>query len=173
VTRRSGAPHPAEVEGFLQGVAHRLTETPDPEAARLVDDARAAIRAGAWARAADRLEAASARLDALVPEDRLREWPRGLVEYVSTRPLGGPPGREEDPVANRLLLVQRLLAVRRADGIPVDDLVPPLADAEAAVRRGDATTARRLVDEVHRQLDGRTRLGTTHRSGPRTGAGTG
>ncbi len=159
MSRRTGPPNPKDVEGFLVGVEHRLQrlEAPDPDASALVAGARRAIAEGAWARAEAALEAASQRLDALEPEDRLREWPRGLVEYVSTRPLGGPPAREEEPIANRLLLVQRLLAVRRADRIEVDDLLPRLHEAEAAYRAQDLVRARRLVDEVQSELDRRGR----------------
>ncbi len=156
---RPRAPRPSEVEGFLEGVLHRLqrrrtTGEPDVEAERLAEEARTLIRRGEWALAEERLRAADDRLRAAEPERALSEWPRGLVGYVPRGPVGLPPDREEEPVANRLLLVHRLLELRRSEGWPVEALVARLAEAEAAYRAGDRGRARAIGDEVHRQLEG-------------------
>lgn len=155
---RSRSARAAEVEGFLIGIDRRLQaestpEGPDPTAARLAAEGRAAAATGDWARAEALLEAAGAQLDALRPEPRLREWPRGLVEYVPTGRPEAESTTEEDPLFNRLLLVQRLLGVRAAEGFRGAGVVETLRAAEAAYRAGDRPRARRLVDEAHAVLD--------------------
>ena len=151
-------PTHAEVEGFLAGVEHQLRAkgTPDPEAARLLEAGRAALKDGDRAGAERLLIAASDRLRSLRAEPPLREWPRGLVGYVPTLPEQGSPDADEDPVTNRLRLVERLLAVARSRGIPVDDLVPSLSEAARRRAAGDVRGARRLIDEVHAEVDRRT-----------------
>ena len=155
----SRRPRPSEVAGFLEGVEHRLRAHradghADPVAEALVADARRLIDGRDWVTAADRLEDAARRLDAARPEPPLTEWPRGLVGYVPLGPEGGPPDREEEPIANRLLLIHRLLEVRRRSGWDVTSLYPLLAEAEAAYRSHDLQRARALGDEVHRRLEG-------------------
>ncbi len=159
MTGRPRPVRPAEVEGFLEGVRHRLKRrreagTPDVDAERLFEEAQAATRRGDWPLAEERLHAADARLDAAEPERALSEWPRGLVGYVPRGEVGVPPEREEEPIANRLLLVHRLLEVRRSEGWNVEALYRLLAAAEEAYRAGDRARARALGDEVHRRLEG-------------------
>ena len=155
---RSRSARAAEIEGFLIGIERRLqTEgspnAPDPEAARLAREARTALAAGKAGTAEELLEAAGARLDALRPEPRLREWPRDLVEYVPKGRAESDGSVEEDALFNRLLLVQRLLTVRASQGAEVAGLVRRLRSAEEAFRRGDRARARQLVDEVHDAID--------------------
>ncbi|HYK93661.1 MAG TPA: hypothetical protein VEY07_06430, partial [Thermoplasmata archaeon] len=125
----------------------------DTESRRLVTEARESIRRGEWAHAEELLEAASARMSAARPESELREWPRGLVSYREIGARGEPPGPEEDPVANRLLLVQRLLSVRAAQGRSVDRLTRLLNEVDRELRAGRRDRARELLDEVHRALE--------------------
>lgn len=151
-------PGPAEVEGFLTGVEHQLRsmEVPDAEATRHLEAARSAVRAHDWSGAERELFAATDRLRRLTGESPLREWPRGLVGYVPTEPERKAPDPGEDPVTNRLRLVERLLAVARSRGTPVDDLVPPLAEAARLRAAGDSRGAQGRIDEVHAELDRRT-----------------
>jgi hypothetical protein len=152
---------PDELEGFRDGLAHRAER--HRREGRSVDRAETELRRAAdalahrrWADAEAALLAADDLLDALEPEMDLRERPRGFVDY---RPRDGDPGvppeRDEEPIANRLLLVQRLLGLRRAQGVPVDDVVRTLREAEVAYARGDRELSRRAIDRAHRLLDER------------------
>jgi hypothetical protein len=147
-----------ELEGFLEGVATRLhlrakEGRPEPEAQELLARARRALDSGSLADAESHLVAASRRLDAGESELELSERPRGLVDYVPRGDRGRPPERGEEPLSNRLLIVQRLYSVVAASGRPVGNLATTLARAERAYVAGDRGLARRLCDEVHAELD--------------------
>lgn len=86
-------------------------------------------------------------------EGEVTEWPRGLVDYTPTGPVGAPPSQDEDRDRNRLRLAARLLGLARAQGRPVDDLVSRLHEADRALRAGDRQTGRRMVDDVIAQLE--------------------
>jgi hypothetical protein len=154
--RRSRA---AELEGFRVGLVHRLETRrragrPHPEAERELVRGTAALERGNWSEAEAALTEADDLLDRDEPEPELRERPRGLVGYVPRDgDWGAPTPREEEPLANRLVLVQRLLTIRRAHGDPMDDLVSLLREAEAAYLRGEFVVARERINRVHRALD--------------------
>lgn len=151
-------PTRGEVEGFLAGVEHlrdlkARAGHPVDEAAGLLVRAREEVARGELAEAEATLVKADAALRRLEEEPELSEFPRGLVGYVPRGARGAPTAREEEPVANRLLLVNRLLQVRRAQGHDVDRLLPRLQEAEAAYARGDRLAARRLGDLVLGELE--------------------
>ncbi|MGI0131573.1 MAG: hypothetical protein ACREDK_00515 [Thermoplasmata archaeon] len=133
-TRRREGRADASAEKLLVRAADALHHHRDPEAETFLLTAERILREQS-------------------PEVELLEFPRGLVGYVPSGERGAPPQRDEEQLSNRLLLVQRLLAVRRAEGASLDDLVERLNEAEAAYRKGDRSTARRLVDAVHDRLD--------------------
>jgi hypothetical protein len=133
-TRRREGRQEKKAEALLREAGRRLEE------GRLVE-------AEATYAAADQL------LDAQEPEVELIDYPRGLVGYVPLGERGAPPERDEEQLSNRLLLIQRLLTVRRSEGREVDRFLPRLNAAELAYVKGDRVTARRLVDEVHSDLE--------------------
>ncbi len=160
--RRSATPRPTllaeEVEGFLAGVDERLKErrragNAETELEARWTRARDLVARGALRDAETELLTIDARLDEREEESELTEFPRGLVGYVPAGERGRPPTDEEDPVANRLRLIERLLDVRRHEGRDVGPLVARLAAAFTALRAGDRGLARRLGDEVHAALD--------------------
>jgi hypothetical protein len=142
----------SEIEGFLDGVSYRIRQLPpgerDPWVARL-SVAQEALRAGDLATAEAALVAIDQALDAKVAEPELSEFPRGLVDYTPVGDRGVPTPEEEDPLANRLRLIERLVAVRRSQGRDVEALVAELTQAQQALDAGDRTTARRRIDRVH------------------------
>jgi hypothetical protein len=151
----------SELEGFGRGLRQTLADReregrPESEAARLVDEGERLLAVpdleGTWlffAKADDILRSTRRHVE-------LTERPRGLLDYVGKGPPGEPPSREEEALSNRMLLIHRLLEVRRASCVPVDDLLPRLEEAEAAYRSGDWKRARQLTDEVHAGLESRT-----------------
>ncbi|HZY69865.1 MAG TPA: hypothetical protein VFF67_02660 [Thermoplasmata archaeon] len=155
MSRRRAPGSPSEIQGFLEGVEHRRREVAPDDVAigRGIEEVRAAIARRDWSGAHERLVEIDEKLAMLRPEGALRERPRGLVSYTVRGPAEGPPAPEEDPLTNRILLVQRLLAVRKADGWEVDRWVAQLRAAEEARRAGDLPVARRLVDRVHADLE--------------------
>lgn len=155
--RDRGPVRPDELDGYATGVALRLEErrragTPVPEGERLLTQGRASLARRDFAAADRSLRAADALVDAATPEDVVSQAPRGLIRYDGP---GGPERatpREEDNLANRALIAQRLLAVRRSQGHPVEPLVGKLREAEDAYSNGDRARARRLIDEVQAAL---------------------
>ena len=145
-----------ELEGLLEGIRHRLRQRPQPPPAGLatrLDEGEQALGAGDLLTAERALVEVDERLDQEEEEVELTEIPRGLVDYEPIGSRGAPVSREEDSVANRILLVQRLLDIRRAQGYEVAGLVAQLGRADEAYSAGDRIEARRLCDEVHSQLD--------------------
>lgn len=172
MTRRSVPPRADELPGYLEGVRRRLADSPrraDPALQRLLADGEAALAAHDPVRAEARLRALDAALDAARPEDGLREWPRGLVSFSGPGEFATEVDPAEDPVANRLLILQRLLAVRRSQGWPVDALAEELGEADRAYRAGDRRRAKAIGDRVHARLESAARDpgGTPPRSGGR------
>lgn len=149
------SPDDPDLLGFMAGLRHRLA---GPEAdralARRLDDAETALRAGQTARARTILIGVADILDSRRAEPELRERPRGLLAFrtAGDEPVQPTPA-DEDPVANRLVLVGRLLAVRGPAVAHRDELLRQLRAAEAEHRAGRTEAARRLIDEVHAQLD--------------------
>ncbi|HTT26758.1 MAG TPA: hypothetical protein VMH90_07355, partial [Thermoplasmata archaeon] len=127
--RRQDRPPPTpptreDLEGYLVGVRRRVGErrtagTIDPALGAELRAAEASLRAGELAEADRRLRRLDARLDELTPEVEMTDRPRGLVGFRTVGDPGVPPGPEEDPLANRLVLVGRLAAVRESQGRPV------------------------------------------------------
>lgn len=153
-----GEPRADELGGFLDGLRHRLRRReeagrPNGEAARALADGERALRGRDLAAAERSLLRADRILDEGESEMELIEYPRGLVGYVPTGGKGSPPELDEEPLWNRLLLIQRLVELRRQQGIPVEREVRLLSEAEEAYRRGDRAGARTLVDEAHRSLE--------------------
>lgn len=155
-SRRGAPPSREEVEGFLAGVSHRVARASGPEARALAEElerARAAWVAGRWDEAEQRLSAIEEQMDAKVGEPELNEFPRGLVGYVPRGDRGIPTPVDDDPLANRLLLVRRLRDVVLAAGRPVDAADRLLTGAETALSAGDRAEARRRVDSAHALLE--------------------
>lgn len=153
-----GAPEPSDLEGYLEGVRRRLAErraAGRPEAAleQQLEEARGSLRRRALAEADRRLRAIDAALDLGREERELTDRPRGLVSYVPLRGRGVPPGSEEEGLANRIRLLGRLAAVRRAGGVGIEAALRHLAAAQRAYDEGDRATARREADEAHRLLE--------------------
>ncbi|MCI4330320.1 MAG: hypothetical protein L3K19_00530 [Thermoplasmata archaeon] len=156
------------LHGYLSGVRHRLAAggIPEPIRASVAErlaTAEKALERGALPDAERALLDADAQLDRLGEETELTEFPRGLVGYVPRGARGSPPPREEEPLANRMLIVERLWEVRRSDGYDVQPLLPALHEAEAAYRAGDRGRARRLVDQVHTALEALEQTGSPPR----------
>lgn len=153
---REGPADPAELEGYLEGVARRLAAAPATlrhELEVTLTEAQGALASGDVAQARSLLEQIDDRLSEADEEPELSEFPRGLVDYVPLGTRGSPRPEEEDPVANRLKLLGRLLAFRRSHGREVDSLLRRLSDAEAALRDGDRAKARRIGEEVQDALE--------------------
>lgn len=159
MTRADRGPvRPDELDGYATGVAARLAERraagePLPEGETLLADGRAAIARQDWPSADRALRAADALLDRTAPEDAVTQWPRGMVRYDAAERRTTLPARAEDHVANRGVLAQRLLSLRRTQGHVVEPLIVKLHEAEAAYARGERTAAQRLIDEVQSELD--------------------
>lgn len=166
--RDRGPVRPDELDGYATGVALRLDErrragTPVPEGERLLREGHAALARRDFPAADRALRAADALVDAATPQDVVSQAPRGLIRYAGPGAPERATPREEDPLANRALIAQRLLAVRRSQGHPVEPLVAALREAETAYSRGDRARARQLIDEVQaalHALDGSTRRPT-------------
>ncbi|MCI4367917.1 MAG: hypothetical protein L3K08_09200, partial [Thermoplasmata archaeon] len=141
--RPSTTPPTAEdLEGYLVGVERRVAErkadgTGAPSLEADLARARSALRGGDLVEADRRLRDLDERLDAILPEVEMTDRPRGLVGFRTVGDPGVPLGREEDPIANRLLLVGRLATIRDSQGIDVREARRLLAEAEAAYRDGD------------------------------------
>ncbi len=153
---RRGPPDRGEIEGFLEGVTHRLRGLPEPPRRDLEADlgrAREAFALGALVETERILLDLEVRADAIEGEPELSEWPRGLVGYVPKGERGHATSDEEDPLSNRLRLIGRLAAVRRSQGRDVSRAEALLGEADAALRAGDRRSARRRVDEAHALLE--------------------
>jgi hypothetical protein len=153
-----GTRHPAELEGYLEGVARRLHElrqagTPREDLEEQWRNARSAFRAGQLPTTDRVLRAVDAELDLQRTEQELTEIPRGLVGYVAKGDRGTPPGPEEEPLANRLRLLARLAGLRQAQGHDVAEAIRGLDRAQTAYRRGDRVEARREADRAHALLE--------------------
>lgn len=149
-----------DLSGFLEGVRHRLHErrrlgTPLPELEQRLASAEAAIAAGRFVEAEATLLVVSEHLDRGELEPELSEFPRGLVGYDAGADRGVRTPEEEEPVANRLTLVERLLTVAAADGVEVADLRATLVAARAEYAGGDRKRAKELGEKVLTELDER------------------
>lgn len=156
---RPGPPRRDELEGFLEGVRLRLVELPAearaPAKQRLAEAERL-LQAGALRDAEAALSALDAELDARQEEPELAEFPRGLVSYVPLGDRGTPTPEDDEPIANRIRLVSRLIEVRRAEGRDVAGWVAALTEARAAYAAGDRAAARRRCDAVLRAVESAT-----------------
>jgi len=157
-SRDRRTPRAEELEGFLAGLEFDLARlrregTPDPTSERRLAQARRHLEKGELKEAERELQRIDERRRRRRSEVELIEIPRDLVSYVPKGERGSPPDRSEDPLANRLVLLGRLLRVRAAHGIDVESLIPELQAAEEAYRRGDRAKARSLADDVHAQLE--------------------
>ncbi|HEY6239017.1 MAG TPA: hypothetical protein VIZ68_07530 [Thermoplasmata archaeon] len=141
-----------DVEGFLEGVAYRVQNFRGAGRPGLESElarARSAVDASDLANGESILLAIDRRLDGLEGERELAEFPRGLVDYVAVGDRGHPTPNEEDPLANRIRLVGRLLDLRRSQGRDVAGATRTIREAEAALGRGDRGAARSLCDAAH------------------------
>jgi hypothetical protein len=153
---RADPPQRDEVEGFLDGVAHRVASAPSDHRASWGAElarARRLLASGDLVGTAAVLTALDQVIDAYEGEPELAQFPRGLVGYLPVGDRGHPTPVEDEPIANRLKLLGRLLEVRRSEGRNVDGPLATLREAELAYRSGDRTAARRLGDEAHRTLE--------------------
>ncbi len=170
-------PHPGELEGYLEGVRHRIAAL-DPAAslsAELLaqwEEAQSAFRHGALARAERLLRAIDEVLDAGREEIEVFQRPRGLVGYRTTGEREVPVPSEEDPLANRLRLLSRLCALRASQGRGTEIARNALAEARSALERGDPASARRALDRALDDLEG-PRPERPRRTGRADGEGTG
>jgi hypothetical protein len=156
--RSGGPPTPEDLEGYLTGVRIRLTERRaagdvDASLDRELARAEAALQSGALDVADQLLRALDERLDALTPEVEMLDRPRGLVGFTTVGDPGIPMGAEEDPIANRLILVGRLATLRASQGREVGLALRLLAEARQAHTAGDRPAARRAVDRAHALLE--------------------
>jgi hypothetical protein len=152
------APTLDELEGFRAGLAHALflrrrDGTPDEEAERSLEEADRQLRSRRLPEAERTLVAIDHRLLHASPERELSEFPRGLVSYTPTDGPESPTPPEDDPLRNRLLLLRRLAALRASQGRPVDGILDTLLEAEHALDAGDRTTAKRLGESAHTELE--------------------
>ena len=146
-----------EIEGFLEGLTLRVAKSDPPERERLRPDLEEAGRRldqGELTEAEEILVRIDRALDESEGEPELSEFPRGLVSYVPTGDRGHPTPEEEEPIANRIRLVSRLIEVRRSQGRDVQPWVGALNAARDAYASGDRARARRLTDEVLRAVEG-------------------
>ena len=148
-----------ELEGFAEGIRFALGRsrregTPLEELERSLRDADQLLRSGKLGGARSVLLRIDQELRSRRTESEMTDRPRGLVSYQTIGPRGDPPTADEDQVANRLLLVQRLVQLRQHQGHDVRTLLPTLNEAETAYRAGDRARCRRLTDEAHDALEG-------------------
>src|SRR5580692_2013978 len=120
-------PDANEISGFLEGVRHRLLErrragAAVPDLEQRLADAQAFLASAHLAEAERVLLDVSDRLDHDEPEPELIEFPRGLVRYDAGTDRGVPTPEDEEPVGNRLTLIERLLTVAASEGVEVGDL---------------------------------------------------
>ena len=163
-TVRGSVPPPglSEVEGFLEGVRHRLRSRREaglavPDLERRLVSAEASLSASDLTRTERILLEISGRLDEDEEEPELSEFPRGLIAYDAGTDRGVPTPEEEEPIANRLRIVDRLLAVAAAEGLAVDELRTLLGRARGAYDGGDRRQAKELGEQVLALLDERRR----------------
>jgi hypothetical protein len=155
-----GATDRSELEGFLEGVRHRLTArrregTPLPDLERRLRVVEAAIADGDVPSAERILLTVSDRLDEDESEPELNEFPRGLVAYDAGTDRGVPTPEGEEPVLNRLRIVERLLGVAEAERVEVADLRALLAGARASYDGGDRRAAKETGERILDALDRR------------------
>jgi len=155
----SGSDGP-ELEGFVEGVRHRLQERRGagralPDLERRLTAANGALLAGDVAGAERILLTISDRLDEDETEPELLQFPRGLVAYDAGADRGVPTPEEEEPVGNRLRTVERLLAVAAREGVEVADLQKEIALARMQYVDGEWRSARdqgvRILDALDRR----------------------
>ncbi|HEV8049916.1 MAG TPA: hypothetical protein VGP88_04930 [Thermoplasmata archaeon] len=157
---RAGSAGADEVAGFLEGVRQRLLErrrdgAPLPDLEQRLAGVPEAIANEDLAEAERRLLDVSERLDRDEVEPELNEFPRGLVAYDAGADRGIPTPEDEEPVGNRLTLVERLVTVAAAEGVPVEDLRGALRLARAAYEAGDRRGAKETGERILDELDDR------------------
>jgi hypothetical protein len=153
---RSTPPAREEVEGFLEGTTLRLAHATPEERARhaaALAEAKHCLHRGQLVEAEALLVAVDAALELAEGEPELSEFPRGLVGYVAKGDRGHPTPEDEEPIANRIRLVARLIEVRRSERRDVEEWVRALREAQGAYTSGDRATARRLCDAVLREVE--------------------
>jgi hypothetical protein len=147
-----------ELTGFLEGVRVRLLErrregSPLPDLEQRLASAERAIVARNLPEAERILLEVSDRLDRDEPEPELNEFPRGLLRYEARGERGIPTPEEEEPVGNRLTLVEKLLTVAAAEGVDVAELRVALVAARADYADGDRRRAKERGERVLAELD--------------------
>jgi len=157
---RAGSAGADEIAGFLEGVRQRLLErrrsgSPLPDLEQRLAAVPAAIASGHLAEAERRLLEVSERLDRDEVEPELNEFPRGLVAYDAGADRGTPTPEDEEPIANRLTLVERLVTVAAAEGVPVDDLRGAVRLARGEYAAGDRRRAKETGERILTELDER------------------
>jgi hypothetical protein len=95
----------------------------------------------------------SEQLDGEETEPELNEFPRGLLRYDAGADRGVPTPEDEEPVGNRLTLMERLLTVSAAEGVNVVDLRAMLVLARGEYARGDRRRAKELGEKVLTELE--------------------
>jgi hypothetical protein len=158
-----------ELTGFLEGVrsrllARRLAGRPIVDLELRAESAQIAIAAGRLVEAESTLLVISEHLDRGEPEPELSEFPRGLVRYDAGADRGVPTPEDEEPVGNRLTLVERLLTVAAREGIDVRELRLQLVAARADYANGDRRRAKEQGERVLDELDLRRRAHSRRQS---------
>jgi hypothetical protein len=153
-------PDANEISGFLEGVRHRLLErrragAAVPDLEQRLADAQAFLASAHLAEAERVLLDVSDRLDHDEPEPELIEFPRGLVRYDAGTDRGVPTPEDEEPVGNRLTLIERLLTVAASEGVEVGDLRGLLRVARSAYRADDRRRAKETGERILTELDRR------------------
>jgi hypothetical protein len=151
-----------ELTGFLEGVRSRLLARQRAGASVPLFDERlltvqSAIGAGRLAEAERILLDIAERLDRDEPEPELNEFPRGLVRYEAIGDRGIPTPEDEEPIGNRLTLIERLLTVADAEGVAVGELRASLAVARSEYAQGERKRAKETGERVLEELDLRRR----------------
>ncbi|MCI4360449.1 MAG: hypothetical protein L3J91_01980 [Thermoplasmata archaeon] len=137
-------------------MTHRLDHAAPTEQAlhtATLAEAKRLLVSGRLAEAEATLVAIDAALEHAEGEPELSDFPRGLVGYIPTGDRGHPTTDEEEPMANRIRLVARLIEVRRSEGRDVEAWIAALRAAQSAYLDGDRARARRLCDAVLSQVE--------------------
>jgi hypothetical protein len=111
------------------------------------------VKGGRWEEADRTLRKVDEGLRGAREESELTEFPRGLLSYVPKGPKGASPGPEEDPLANRLTLLLRLLEIAPPGEEARQETLRLLGEARGALKEGDRRRAQKLLNEAHFGLE--------------------
>jgi len=81
-------------------------------------------------------------------EGEVTQWPRGLVDYTTTRVPDATPDPEEDRTGNRIRLAARLIGLLQTEGQDVGREMAALRAAERAYQAGHRVEATERVERL-------------------------